>query len=253
MGKIITIANQKGGVGKSTTVLALASGLKVRKHSVLLVDLDAQANLSYTLGGDLNEDNAINILENPLSVEENIQQLDGIDVICSTPKLSIIDRVLDDTGKEYKLKEALDLVKNRYDYILIDTPPALGILTINALTACDEVIIPAQADIYSLQGIGQLYKTINMVKKYCNPNLIVRGIILTRYNKRALISQEITNMMTETATQIGTQIFNTFIRECVAIKEAQGLRQLLFSYAPNCNAAIDYYNLINEIFGEANS
>ena len=134
-----------------------------------------------------------------------------------------------------------------FDYCIIDTPPALGILTINALTACNGCIIPAQADFLSLQGIGQLHGTIETVKKYCNPGLKVYGIVLTRYSARAVISREVTAMMEETASSLRTKLYKTRIRECTAIKEAQAMRRSIYAYAPRSNASADYMALIEEI------
>ncbi|GHT96840.1 hypothetical protein FACS1894122_15510 [Alphaproteobacteria bacterium] len=155
-------------------------------------------------------------------------------------------------GKEYKLVEALERIKPNYDYIIIDTPPALGILTVNALTACDSVIVPAQADVYSLQGIEQLHDTVSTVKQYCNKNLKIQGILLTRFSYRTILSKNILELLEQTAEKIQTKLFKTTIREAIAIKEAQANRQDIFSYAPASNAAIDYNNFINELLEEQN-
>ena len=138
-------------------------------------------------------------------------------------------------------------MKGKYDYCIVDTPPALGILTVNALTAATGAIIPAQADIFSLQGISQLGGTLDAVKKYCNPDLSVMGILLTRYNDRAVIGREAAEMTERTAGQLGTELFTARIRECTAIKEAQARRQSIYSYAPKSNAAADYAALVAEI------
>jgi chromosome partitioning protein len=158
--------------------------------------------------------------------------------------------VLTAVGKEYRLKEALEALQGNYDYAIIDTPPALGILTVNALTACTGVLIPAQADIYSLQGISQLYGTLQTVRKYCNPSLKVMGILLTRYSGRAIISREVAEMIEETAAQLHTKLYQTKIREATAIKEAQARRQSIYEYAPKSNATTDYKALIDEILRE---
>ena len=133
---------------------------------------------------------------------------------------------------------------------MIDTPPFLGVLTINALTACDKALIPAQADVYSLQGIAQLSGTIDTVRKYCNPDLEVMGVVLTRYNPRAVITKELTEMISATAEKLGTKLLSTRIRECTAIKEAQAKRTDIYSYAPRSNASADYTALTDEIIGE---
>ena len=133
-----------------------------------------------------------------------------------------------------------------YDYVIIDTPAALGTLTINALTAANSVIIPVQADIYSLQGIEQLNQTIEAVKKYCNPALYIRGILATRYNGRAIISKDMLSNFEEAAGQLNTRLYSTPIRECISIKEAQASQQNIFEYAPRSNAAKDYNAFIDE-------
>ena len=138
----------------------------------------------------------------------------------------------------------------KYDYIIIDTPPALSDLTINALTASDEVIIASQADILSLKGIGQLSQTIQAVKEYTNTNLKVKGILLTRYNNRTVLAKSVANMLEETATQLNTKLFKTKIRECNAIKEAQAERSNIFDYKKYSTAGLDLQNFINEYLEE---
>jgi len=251
--KVIAIINQKGGVGKSTTTLALGAGFSLKGFKTLCIDLDAQGNLSYALGADgtgLTGHNSFSILVDRTTEEATIQKTAQGEVIASSPALAGADTVLTAVGKEYRLKEALETLQRDYDYIIIDTPPALGILTVNALTACTGVLIPAQADIFSLQGISQLYGTLQTVKKYCNPSLKVLGILLTRYNGRSIISREVAEMIEETAQRLQTKLYTTKIRETTAIKEAQARRQSIFEYAPKSNAAADYTALINEIIAE---
>ena len=136
-----------------------------------------------------------------------------------------------------------------FDFIVLDTPPALGILTVNALTACDRVIIPAQADIYSLQGIEQLAETIKPVRKYCNPSLQIDGILLTRYSPRAVLSRDIADLARRMADKLHTRVYRTYIREAVAVREAQISRQDLFSYAPKAKVTQDYASFIDELIG----
>lgn len=247
MSKAIAVINQKGGVGKSTTALAIGAGLSLKGYSVLFIDLDAQGNLSYTLGADTKGYNAMGVLERPETAKEEIQHTPQGDIIASSPKLAGADKLLEETGKEYRLKEALDSLQGAYDYIIVDTPPALGILTINALTACTGAIIPAQADIYSLQGIGQLNSTIETVKKYCNPSLSIMGIVITRFNGRSIIRREVAEMLEHTADQLHTKLFSSKIRECTALVEAQATKQNIYSYAPRSNATADYKALVDEI------
>ena len=248
--KTYAIINQKGGVGKSTTALAIGAGLKIKGCSVLYIDLDAQGNLSYTLGATTQGYNAMGVLQRPETAAQEVQHLPQGDIIASSPALAGADTILAETGKEFRLKEALENLSTNYDYCIIDTPPALGILTINALTACNGVIIPAQADIYSLQGISQLGNTLQTVKKYCNPSLAVLGIVLTRYNTRSIISKEVTELIEKVVEELGTKLYKTKIKECTALKEAQAVKQDIFNYAPKSNAAADYKALVNEILEE---
>ncbi len=246
--EIIAIINQKGGVGKSTTAEAIGAGIALKGFRVLYIDLDAQKNLSYTLGSKPQGVTSLEVLLGEATAQEAIQKaMQGVDLIPASVGLVGADTTIASVGKEYRLKEALDAIKDRYDYIIIDTPPALGILTINALTACTGVIIPAQADIYSLQGISQLNITIQTIKKYTNHAIRVLGIILTRYNARTIISREVADMIEEIAGQVGTKLYRTKIRECTALKEAQARRENIYTYAPKSNAAKDYTALIDEI------
>lgn len=248
MSRTIAIINQKGGVGKSTTAHAIGAGLSLRGYRVLFIDLDAQGNLSYTLGADstgLTGISALEVLTGRVSASKAVQRTAQGDIIASSPALAGADTILTAVGKEYRLKEGLEGLE--YDYIVIDTPPALGILTVNALTACNGCIIPAQADIYSLQGIGQLYNTIQTVRKYCNPSLEVLGILLTRYSARAVISREVAEMIEQTAANLHTKLYKSRIRECTALKEAQAVKQDIYSYAPKSNATSDYTGFLNEL------
>lgn len=245
--QVIAVINQKGGVGKSTTALAIGAGFILKGYKILYIDLDAQGNLSYTLKASNAGYNVMGVLQKPETVKGEIQNTEQGDVIASSPALSGADTLLTEIGKEYRLREAIELIKDLYDYVIIDTPPALGILTINALTACNGIIIPAGADIYSLQGISQLKGTIETVKKYCNNSLEILGILLTRYNSRAIISREVAEMLEKTAKRLNTKLYDTKIRECTAIKEAQAMRESIFTYAPKSNATVDYKALTDEI------
>ncbi len=248
MAEIVAIINQKGGVGKSTTAGALGYALAKKDNKVLFIDMDAQGNLSYTLGAKIDNQNIMQVLLKEMSAKECVKTFDDIALISSAPNLSGADAMLIETGKEFRLSEALEEIKNEYDYIIIDTPPALSILTVNALAAADSVIIPSQADAFSLQGIGQFYKTYETVKKYCNQKLSIKGILLTRFNARSVISKDMKKMLAQTAEQIGTKLFETEIRECVATKEAQASKVNIFDYAKRSNVAKDYEKLAEEIF-----
>ena len=250
---ILTVINQKGGVGKTTTAEMIGSELIHRGHSVLFIDMDAQANLSYTLqadGSGLGGNSSYELLTGDITADEAIQITERGHVIGSSPALNGADITITQTGKEYRLKEALQPVEDRYDYIIIDTPPKLGIVTSNALTASAEALIPAQADIYSLQGINQLNETIQVIRKYTNPELNITGIVLTRFNPRTILSQEVAEMLEETAVELDTKLFETRIRESIAVKEAQAMQIDIFSHDPKNNVSIDYRALVDEIIKE---
>lgn len=245
---IYAIINQKGGVGKSTTAEALSAGLTLKGFKCLSIDLDAQGNMTYTVNAKTDGATVLGVLMGEVKISDAIQHTENLgDIIVSSKALSGADGFITTTGKEYRLKEALESIRDMYDYIIIDTPPALGILTINALTACNSVIIPAQAEIYSLQGIEQLSETMKPVKKYCNPSLSIKGILLTRYSQRAVLSREVAEITKQLAAKLGTKIFNTAIRENISVKEAQISQKSLFEYAPNSNAAKDYTSFIEEL------
>ena len=251
----IAVIAQKGGVGKSTTAQAIGVGLE-RFYSarVLYVDSDAQGNLSRSMEADYSGTtggDALEVLTGRASAEESIQHTPHGDIIASSPALSGADREpeLSKVGREYRLRKALEAVSGLYDYCLIDTPPALSIITVNALTAADKVVIPAQADDYSLEALERLRETVETVKAYCNPSLQVDGVLLTRFNGRAVLSRELAEMIAQAAEKLESRLYETRIRECTAVKEAQALREDIFSYSPRCNAAKDYRSLLSEMLG----
>ena len=244
---IYTVATQKGGVGKTTTAAALWAGLSFKGYKCLAIDLDPQCNLSFTAGADTTRKTALSLLTGEAPAEETIQQTAAGDIIPASKSLAGADAFIVGTGAEYRLKEALEPIQARYDYIVIDTPPALGILTVNALTACNSVIVPAQADIFSLQGIDQLQATIDPVRKYCNPTLHIEGLLLTRYNARTALSRDVSEIMQQLAQKLGTKVFNTTIREGIAVKEAQISQRTIFDYAPKAKVTDDYRAFIEEI------
>lgn len=244
--QIISVINQKGGVGKSTTSQSMAAGLSLKGYKVLLIDMDAQGNLSYSVGADKAELTSLEVLKQEATIEEATQHIKGLDIVPASISLAGADMVLTEMGKEYRLREALEPVKKKYDYIVIDTPPALGVLTVNALTASDSVVIPSQADIYSIDAIGQLYNTIKAVIQYTNKYLKIKGILLTRYSDRSVLSRDLAAMIDDTANKLNTKLFKATIREAIAIKEAQANKQDIFSYAGKSNVAEDYRAFIEE-------
>lgn len=246
---IYAISNQKGGVGKTTTANALGAGLVRKGFKVLYVDMDAQGNLSHSMRANNKPITSLEVLTGTATAEEAIVETLQGSIIPASPALASADAIITDTGKEYRLKEALAPISDKYDYCILDTPPALGTLTVNALTACNGVIIATQADTYSLQGIGQLARTIQTVKKYCNRDLSIIGIAITRYSSRAVLTRDMTELLEDTAKQLHTTVYTTKIRECIALKEAQARQQDIFTYSPSSNAAKDYEGLLTEILG----
>lgn len=250
MKEVISVINQKGGVGKSTTALAIGAGLTLKGYKVLLVDLDAQGNLTYNLNGKDKEKTSFEVLTGEATAKDAIIKTSSGDLIPASPALARVETQMPKVSKENRLKEVLGTIKNKYDYIILDTPPALSLLTINALTASNSVIIPATADLFSLQGLGQLSQTIKAVKEHLNQSLKIKGIVLTQHNPRTVLTRDITELFNDTAKQLNTKVYKTKIRNCIAIREAQAMLQNIFEYAPKSNASIDYTNLIEEILKE---
>lgn len=247
MKEIVSVVNRRGGVGKTATAHALGAGLFLKGYKVLYVDLDSQCNLTFDTGAKTGPLTSLEVLTGTATAKEAIQHTPRGDIIPASPNLAIADIVINDTGKEYRLREALEPLYAEYDYCIIDTPPALGVLVTNALTASDSVIIPAQAEVHSIQGIGLLNEAIRAVQKYTNRNLKIKGILVTRYNGRAVLSRDMLSNLEDTAKELNTKVFNTPIRECIAVKEAQASQADIFTYAPRSNATKDYTALIEEM------
>lgn len=243
--EIITVTNQKGGVGKTTTAHHLAVGLKKKGHKVLLVDSDQQGNLTYSLNCNYNA-SIYDVIKGVVPAKEAIFHSSQCDIIAGDVRLSRAEMELVDTGREYFLREALEPLKSEYDYIIIDTPPTLGILTVNALTCSDSVIIPAQADIFSLQGFGQLNNLINQVKKFTNPNLKIKGVLLTKYSDRTILNRTLKKRATEISENINARVFESTIREATSIREAQTNKTNVFDYDPKSKVAKDYDSFVDE-------
>lgn len=244
--EIIALSNQKGGSGKTTTCHALGAGLQRRGYKILFIDLDAQGNLSYALGVDNRALSSLEILTGTATAEEAIQEAEAGAVIPASPALSGANGILTEIGKEYKLKEALEPIRENYDFILVDTSPALSVLTVNAFVAADKLIIPSGATTFDLQGVTGIHQTIATVKKYCNPDLQIDGILLTRYSSRAVLSKELASLADQIAAMMETRVYRTSIRENISIKEAQTSRTDIFNYSAKSHGSTDYNAFINE-------
>lgn len=249
MATVIALTNQKGGVGKTTTSGALAAGLSSFYHKkVLAVDLDPQGSLGFSLGLDIENSNTVyDVLTGRVSVQDAIQSTDYCDIITSNILLSGAELEFTSAERELYLKKALQPVMEQYDYIIIDTPPALNILTVNAYAAANHLIIPMAPEILSLLGLTQLKETIDSVRDKLNPRLNVLGLILTKYNKRTLLAREVKEMAENIAEQIGSVVFDTQIRSSVSVAEAPAHGISIYDHSPRSNPSLDYQDFVREV------
>lgn len=246
----IALTNQKGGVGKTTTSSSLAAGLaSFYDKKVLAIDLDPQGSLGFSLGLNIEDCSTIyDVLTGKLPVRDAIQTTDYCDIITSNILLSSAELEFTAANRKLLLKEALAPVMDEYDYIIIDTPPALNILTVNAYAAADHLIIPMAPEILSLLGVTQLRETIESVKHSLNPRLNVLGIILTRFNGRTLLAQEVKEMAENMAAQIGTRLFARQIRPSVVVAEAPAHGLSVYDHSQWSNPSLDYQAFVKEVF-----
>lgn len=254
--RVIAVANQKGGVGKTTTSQALAAGLADKGFKVLAIDLDPQGNLSTACGVDnYYKPTIYELMKNTVSIDQVIQKSPGgFDIIPANIMLAGAEQEFSQLGKEYRLKEAIAPVADRYDYIVIDTPPSLGILTVNAFSFAGDILIPTTAGVFATTGIKQLNDTVLRVQKYCNPGVKVCGILFTRFNPRTNISKQIMELTEQFGELIAAPIYKTYIRSAVVVEEAQARRSDIFSYAEKSTVAEDYKAFIEEFLeGECNN
>ena len=252
MGKIIAIANQKGGVGKTTTSINLAASLGVLEKKVLLIDADPQANATSGLGINVNgvEIGTYQLLEHSKTAKEAIITTDtpNLDIIPSHIDLVAIEiELVDKDEREYMLKKALAEVKNDYDYIIIDCAPSLGLLTLNALTAADAVIIPIQCEYFALEGLGKLLNTIKSVQKIHNPELDIEGLLLTMYDSRLRLSNQVVE---EVQKHFNNMVFQTIIQRNVRLSEAPSYGENIIKYDASSKGAANYLSLAKEIINK---
>jgi len=244
MSKVISISNHKGGVGKTTSAINIGAGLNKLKKRVLLIDLDPQANLSQSLGVIEPERTIYGAIRGDYDIEP-IEILRGLDLIPSTLDLSGAEvEMSGEAGREYILKELIEPIRGSYDYILIDNPPSLGLLTINSFTASDEVFIPLQAQYLALQGLTKLLEVIDKIKRRLNKELKVGGVFTTQYDGRKVLNRDVVATI---EAHFKDEVFNTRIRDNIALAEAPAQGLDIFRYSPKSYGAEDYLSLSKEI------
>ncbi|MGB5823185.1 MAG: ParA family protein [Proteocatella sp.] len=251
MSTVITFTNQKGGVGKTTSSSALISGLAMRGYQVLGIDLDPQGNLGFYFGIDIESSTSIyDVFKGQHNIESAIYHTEHCDIIPSNILLSGAEIEFNQFGREYLLKNVISAIGDRYDYIIIDTPPALNILTVNAYVASDYLIIPMVPEILSLLGVSQLKETFLAVQKFYNPKLRILGILITKFNGRTILAREVLDMSEKIAVQLDTVVLSSKIRPAVVVAESPAHGISIFEYAPSSNPAKDYNDFIDEILSK---
>ena len=255
MTKIIALTNQKGGVGKTTSSINIAASLAVSEYNTLLLDMDPQANASTGISEIIKIDSKYTVydfLVNQIPIKEVITKttFDYLDIVLSTNDLVGAEiELVNVSDRELVLKKAMKTIKKKYDYIIIDCPPSLSLLTLNCLTAADELIIPIQAEYYALEGLGQLLNTIRLVQQRLNKQLNVAGVLITMFDKRLNLSKQV---LDEVKSYFGDKLFETVIHRNVRLGEAPSYGKPALLYDANSVGTQDYMKLIEEIIDNGN-
>lgn len=258
MCRVIVIANQKGGIGKTTTAVSLATTLESIGKRTLLIDCDPQCNSTDVYGAEMNGVTTLYDLIIEQNVEDPMEavQKTSVGEIVAGDHLLVKSEVVflqDPVEGIYRLQKAIAPLRDVYDFIIMDTNPALNQLLYNCLVAADEVIIPVIADRFSLAGLQQIVDTINAVKSRPNPNVKLAGFLLIKYKKNLRLEREVRESLKTIAESIGTKLFDSYIRESVKLRESQSLHDSIIKYAPNNICAIDYLAFAKELIGEESS
>ena len=249
MSHIYALVNQKGGVGKTTSAVNLSAYLAAKGQRVLLIDIDPQANATSSLGFDKNQISASTynslIDSTPLPHVIQLTKRVRLDLAPSSPQLAGAEvELVELPQRERRLKQSLAAVQANYDYILIDCPPSLGLLTVNALTAAEGALVPVQCEYLALEGLSQLMSTIQLARKALNPGLVVRGLIMTMYDGRAKLAQQV---VAEARAHFGNRVFNVLIPRSVRLGEAPSYGEPILSYAPSSSGGVAYEQLADEL------